>query len=105
AGKKLDVGRPAVRFLRPVPSALITQMFFLPVVLPRELSNAILEPSGDHVGWAPSSGAVGPGSLLTRCALVPSAFITQRERSRLNAILDPSLENAGSRSTGPVVRA
>src|SRR5439155_3230439 len=42
AGKKLDVGRPAVRFLRPVPSALITQMFFLPVVLPRELSNAIL---------------------------------------------------------------
>src|SRR5690349_10483888 len=57
-----------VRFVRPEPSAFISQMSWTPA---RLLANASCEPSGDQAGCAS-----GPGLLVSRVSAEPSAFIT-----------------------------
>src|SRR5207244_5176591 len=52
------------------------------------------DPSGDHAGVSGSPAELGPTTSL---APLPSAFITQIDRYRLNAIREPSGDQAGSK--------
>src|SRR5947208_715580 len=53
---------------------------------------ANFDPSGDHAGSFASPAELGP---MTSRAPLPSAFITQMDCERWNAIFEPSGDHAG----------
>src|SRR5919204_1514854 len=93
-----ETPQPLVRrVIAPVPRSTMNRCQPSPS---RVLENTSLVPSGDHDG---SASEVFVSPVVTFCASLPSAFITQTSmrpsRSLMNAILSPCAENAGDWST------
>src|SRR5919197_128957 len=93
-----DTPQPLVsRVIAPVARSTMNRCQPSPL---RVLENTSFVPSGDHEG---SASEVFASPVVTLCASLPSAFITQTSmrpsRSLMNAILSPFAENAGDWST------